>query len=382
MADSYDDYLQRLGIEDVLRDAGYVRNLRDGVRYPSYVRLDGSGRRIRGDKFIVTRGGRFCFHPPVQKSYNVISLIKDYPHMFSEYSAGMNTDLLVNLVCRRLLGSASKTVPRDVPEPVREQRPFDIGIYSITPFTPATRKMFYPYFRPRGISLDTQTAFASSFVLAERKTDRARVFRNLSFPLTVPGGDGRVVGFEERGRIRRDGGKPYKGKALGSNASVGLWMASAADTPLESADRIMIFESAYDAMAYWQLHAATDDALSGAVFVSTGGTPTRGQMTGLLQNAPKAEFHLCFDSDAAGELFVSNFSHLAAIESSRYGEDAGNGDVRIVRELPAAGYKDFNDELLGRAECVEVCRATGGDLDGDGTVDAMESELQKQRLRR
>ena len=61
---SYDDYLSRINIQELLRDAGYVHYRRDGTRYPTYVRLDSEGRRICGDKFIVTANGKCCFHPP------------------------------------------------------------------------------------------------------------------------------------------------------------------------------------------------------------------------------------------------------------------------------------------------------------------------------
>ena len=54
---TYDDYMRRLTVQDILKDAGYVRNRKDGVRYPSFVRLDEHGQRIRGDKFIVTQNG-------------------------------------------------------------------------------------------------------------------------------------------------------------------------------------------------------------------------------------------------------------------------------------------------------------------------------------
>ena len=47
---TYDDFLQRLNIQDVLIDAGYHLNRRDGLRYPSYVRLDSDGRRPVPDK--------------------------------------------------------------------------------------------------------------------------------------------------------------------------------------------------------------------------------------------------------------------------------------------------------------------------------------------
>ena len=43
--------------------------------------------------------------------------------------------------------------------------------------------------------------------------------QNLSFPLTLPKGDGEIVGLEERGRARMDGSGSYKGKAAGSNSS-------------------------------------------------------------------------------------------------------------------------------------------------------------------
>lgn len=100
---TYEDFKQRIDIQELLVDAGYHLNKRDGLRYPSYVRLDSENRRIRGDKFIVTGNGLCCFRPPERKNYNVISFIKEHPEMFSEYRPGMSKDRLVNLVCHRLL---------------------------------------------------------------------------------------------------------------------------------------------------------------------------------------------------------------------------------------------------------------------------------------
>ena len=61
---TYEDYKRRLSIQELLVDAGYRLNRRDGLRYPSYVRIDSDGRRVRGDKFIVTANGFCCFQPP------------------------------------------------------------------------------------------------------------------------------------------------------------------------------------------------------------------------------------------------------------------------------------------------------------------------------
>ena len=52
---TYDDFLDRLSIQEVLVDARVSSEQRDGLRYPSYVRTDSEGRQVRGDKFIVTQ---------------------------------------------------------------------------------------------------------------------------------------------------------------------------------------------------------------------------------------------------------------------------------------------------------------------------------------
>ena len=363
----YEDYIQRLGIQDVLKDAGYVRNRRDGMRYPSYVRLDKDGRRIRGDKFIVTQNDSCCFHPPVQKSYNIISFIKDHPDYFRDYTPGMNLDLLVNKVCCRLLNTTYDEKEGKVLEPEKETKPFAIGDYSLKVFNIKDResiRSFYPYFKHRGIDLSTQNAFKQHFVIAERTKQNGMTYRNLSFPLVIPGKDEAIVGFEERGRMKRSGEKPYKGKAEGSNASEGLWLASPAGTKLGEARRVILFESAYDAMAYYQLFRKDDANLRDAVFASTGGTPTVKQMKGLVNSSPNAVFHLCFDNDDAGRQFTDNFKNVAK---------AVNSNVKFERELPGEGFKDWNDQLLDETEGETVKKAVGADIDGDGEVEIEES---------
>lgn len=305
---TYDDFLRRIDIQDILKDAGYRLNRRDGLRYPSYVRVDGDGRRVRGEKYIVTANGNCCFRPPEQKLYNVISFIKEHPQDFSDYRPGMSPDRLVNLVCNRLLHHFSDERATRVLQPSRESKPFSPDDYDIHRFNPQereTQKKFYPYFKFRGIDLYTQYAFHRHFCLATKHRADGLTFSNLAFPMSLPGKEG-TVGLEERGRPRLDGSGGYKGKAEGSNSSEGLWIASPAETPLSSAMRVYWFESAYDAMAYYQLHQKEDRELRKAVFVSTGGNPTVGQMRGVISHSRCAVHHICFDTDSAGKEFTEN----------------------------------------------------------------------------
>lgn len=349
---TYDDFKNKLSIQDVLIDAGYTLNRRDGLRYPSYVRLDSEGRRIRGDKFIVTANGLCCFQPPTRKNYNVISFIKEHPEMFSDYMAGMDKDRLVNLVCNRLLNNPIEEREKKIINPQRDLPPFKIDDYKLHRFDGndrETQKPFYPYFQPRGINLSTQYAFHHHFVLAER-TVGDQTYKNLSFPMTIPGStDGKIVGLEERGRRKQDG-ISYKGMARGSNASEGLWIASPMGTKLQDAKRVFIFESAYDAIAFYQMLAGKDSNLTtqekkelvGGVYASTGGNPSAKQFEGLLRTAKDATFHMGFDMDDAGMKFADMFRDLA--------EKANVPSNRVVREETNDGYKDFNEELLAMIE--------------------------------
>jgi hypothetical protein len=350
---TYEDYKSRLSIQDILVDAGYSLNKRDGLRYPSYIKTDSQGRRIRNDKFIVSGAGQCCFQPPVQRNYNIISFIKEFPEKFADYQPGMDKDRLVNLVCCRLLNEPVEDRQSRIVTSLPPQDPFRIDDYSLHHFKGDDResqKAFYPYFASRGINLSAQYAFHHAFLLAS-KEKYGKSYTNLSFPMRIPaiGLEGapkntEIVGFEERGRAIN--GKAYKGMARGSNASEGMWIASPLNTKLENAKEVYVFESAYDAMAFYQLHTDKESTLTSkekyymkaSVFASTGGNPSAKQLEGLMKTAKDAVFHVGFDMDEAGQKFAKQFSTLAG--------KLNIPQTRIIREEAVGGFKDWNDQLL------------------------------------
>ena len=337
---TYDDFLRRVSIQDVLEDAGYRFYRRDGLKYPSYIRLGSDGRKVPGDKFIVNAGGWGCFHPPEQKVYNVISFIKEHQNLFSDYKPGMDKDLLVNLVCNRLLNNPVSEKDLRAIIPNRNVKPFRLSDYRLQHLEPSDRnsqRTFDRFFGSRGIDHDTQAIFKDFFMLATKQRKDGLSFANLSFPLRVPGQDA-VVGMEERGRERKDG-KSYRGKAEGSNGTEGLWIANLTGEPLDKAKTVLWFESAYDAMARFQLDQCKDLKPYG-VYVSTGGNPTIMQIRGMLSATPRAEHFLGFDKDVAGKQFVANFKSIA--------DDMGVEKERVRLHQPLGYYKDWNDALLGK----------------------------------
>ena len=368
MADlKYDDFLDRVDIQDLLVDAGYQLNRRDGMRYPSYVHLDSAGRRVKGDKFIVTPNGKCCFQPPSTQKYNVIGFIKEHPHLFAEYSPGMSKDRLVNLVCNRLLNNPIEERASVRLNKERMERHFDINDYERLYFNRndfTSQKAFYPYFKDRGISLDTQRAFADNFFIAFKDASNGKTYTNLSFPLRKPCNLGEIVGLEERGRVNAETKKSFKGMAAGSNASEGLWIACPAARELSRAKDVYWFESGYDAMSFYQIKKSairsemeansTNEKvikncerqlrdLSRSVFVSTGGNPSIQQFKGMMQQTSDTNHHLCFDRDMAGRMFAVNF--LLAKCDSDYKINLKEKEYPVVVTPNTTYYFPFNENF-------------------------------------
>ncbi len=336
---TYEDFLRRIDIQDLLQDAGYRQNRKDGLRWPVYQRYEGNDR-VHGDKFIVTSNGMCCFRPAVYKNYNVISFIKNFPELFADYKPGQNLDALVFDVCNRMLNN---------PRPVRimgnatkeyHHKPFDLSNYEVRHLDPKdgdSIKAFDRFFAQRGINHDTQEAFKKHFILAAKHREDGKSYANLSFPLSIPGKEG-IVGLEERG-IKRPDGSSYKGKAQNSNGSEGLWIANLSGQSLEKVQKVLWFESSYDAMAQFQLDGAKDYEPKG-VYVSTGGNPTIMQMRGMLAATPNARHYVGFDKDIAGMQFLANFRSIA--------DDMGIRKDHIIANQPLGYYKDWNDALQGK----------------------------------
>jgi len=373
---TYEDYKERVNIRELLEHAGYIHSRRDGLRYPTYVRLDDHGKRIKGDKFIVTANGKCCFKPPEQKNYNVISFIKEHAYFFPEYQYGMDKDRLVNMVCCKILGQPQETKCAPSKEALNE-KPFSLNDYDIVKYDRNQKDVylkFYPYFKPRGIDLITQSAFGEQICLSTniRRADGKR-FTNLAFPFRTPSKDD-VVGFELRSLKRQDGSS-FKGKALGTDSVNGLWIASPAGTPVKDAANILWFESAFDAMAYYQIMRksivmdksfAKNELKEGmisreearerldsldkllmqynqSVYLSTGGSPSEHQFKGILKAAPEASHFLCFDNDRAGQLYSFNFMmHKDGRYFNSYATEDGNMAFIDRTKAGQGDRKDFD----------------------------------------
>lgn len=357
---NFDDFKRQLTIQDLLEYAGYRQDKKAGLKYPIYIKLDSMGKPVHGDKFMVTGRGNCCVRPGTTYNYNIISFITEHPTLFPQFRPGMSPHRLVNLVCNELLNNPIEHTELRSYHAQKESAPFDLDKYNVFRFLPRSyesQQAFDPFFKDRGIDQYTLHTFKDHFFLTSKKEENKFSYRNLSFPLTIPGKEG-VVGLEERGRPDKEG-KTYKGKAAGSNGSEGLWIVNLANKPLDKANKVLWFESAYDAMAYYQLHR-DNPQMTEAVYVSTGGSPTENQFKGVLSQTGNAIHHLCFDNDDAGRTFTANFimvsdgqragTTTAASNPEQFTLDAIRSRLKedtTVRVIPPE-FNDYVNSLLWR----------------------------------
>ena len=147
----------------------------------------------------------------------------------------------------------------------------------------------------RGFTSETVAALSPFISLIRDNTNEKFKGYNIGFPYTE-GFDGKVCGYEIRGA------NGYKQKAAGTNSSTGAWVADLAKVQGKHPSEILFFESAFDAMAFYQANSRIND-LSHTALVSLGGTFSDGQIRKIIEQHPQSRLVDCFDNDKAGRIY-------------------------------------------------------------------------------
>lgn len=219
-------------------------------------------------------------------------------------------------------------------------------------------------FKERKISEDTAKAFSPYLCMIRDLEKENFKGYNLGFPYTLTGKD-KHLGYEIRGI------NGFKSKAAGSDSSVAAWIADfSGDRPIRN---VYFFESAFDAMAFYQLNQARIDVDS-SVFISVGGQTGRVRLANLMQQYHGATIHDCFDNDASGRVYGLRMAEVKLgidIRATKT-ENGVNVEINGVKKLlPIAeanasglkkhfhldsdiavstaphGFKDWNDVVKG-----------------------------------
>ena len=358
------DMKERVGIDDVAYSLGYRLDRKAGVgRYIELVLGEGRDKR---DTIIVSnrrdKGSQFFFRRDGSKG-DVVSFIRENLNSFNV--SGSNEWQKIAKVMAKFA---------NMPEPDYDSHTeyvraasvpqvFDPSRYAVRPLD--TEKM-HPLFRQRGISERTVKALAPFISLVADRHNKNFSGYNIGFPYTAAGSDS-VLGYEIRGM----GG--YKSQAAGTKSSTAAWVADLSGGNGASVRSVFFCESAFDAMAFYQLNRLR--AGENIALVSIGGTFSDRQVLGVMERFPNARAFDCFDNDLPGRVnglrlmaLVEDLPlHITKTEDGLKVEAKGKSfsltseraiyaqvgehlpvRYRMGQWQPPSEFKDWNDCLLGK----------------------------------
>lgn len=144
---------------------------------------------------------------------------------------------------------------------------------------------------------------------------------HIAFPFRKPG-QMEIVNFEMRNYFPETNTN-YKGFCVGGDKSQSCWIASF--VPFDKVTDVYVFESAIDAMSFYEIKHFNKEMT--CALVSTGGNVTNKQIESLMRVFPsasiegshKVNWHTCYDNDASGNCFdVATAFYLKGEECKAY----------------------------------------------------------------
>lgn len=364
---SFQDLKAHVGVDDVAYSLGYRLDRRAGVgRYFEMVLNSGATKQdtliIRNT---VNKAAQTFFRRDGSHG-DVITLIKDNLHHFN--TSGRNEWEKIANVLSDMAHIPTQSFREDLQHinANRGAKPFDPERYDVKPIDKAN---IPGLLKVRGFSDDTISVFSPFIKLISDRQNRNFNGFNIGFPYVAGCQEG-IVGYE----IRGFGG--FKSKAAGTNSNSAAWIADFSHGNGAMVSDVYFFESAFDAMAYYQMNKARMNAETRPfALVSLGGTFSDQQVLGVIDRFPNATLSDCFDNDIAGRI---NAIRLMGVAENKPVKITKEGDkvsvstddksifidfnrsiasqlykgldfkIRLNEETPPKAYKDWNDCLLGK----------------------------------
>lgn len=314
---TFDELKYKVSIIQVAEDIGYRLKKKDGRTNPCYALYRGD-KKV--DEILIqhptdTYRQRFC-----DRNYHhgdVVEFVKLHINAWPQYPHP-NEAIRIGIILKHYAGITY--TPRESIS-FHEKEDFDPTRY-IT--APAQIKDCRFLINDRKISTDTVKKFIGHIVTI-RDSKSKKAITNIGFPYTVPGKNSTPTNYEIRN-------KGFKSMAAGGDASSSVWGVFS-----RKVENIFIFESAIDAMSFYELQ---QDKISfnHTALVSTGGGLSSRQIGNLLSAYNPHKITCCFDNDRQGSMYNEKVKGMVCEWNIR---EEKNTAIDTI--LP--NEKDFNDDL-------------------------------------
>ena len=171
---------------------------------------------------------------------------------------------------------------------------------------------------------------------------------HIGFPFRKPS-QMEILNFEMRNYFAETNTN-YKAFATGGDKAQSCWMANF--VPFDKVTDIYLFESAIDAMSFYEINHYTKETT--CAFISTGGYVTKSQIENISRIFPsdKVKWNCCYDNDASGNGFDITTAYYLKGEECKAFARTNTGDTykTIYLSFPDGNTQTFKEDAFSSGE--------------------------------
>lgn len=315
----FSEMKKKVGITDVASSLGYILNKKAGVG--KYVELNLGPVSNPVDTLIVrntrTRETETFFRRNGTKG-DVISLIRENLNFFNVPGDNEWIRTANVLASFANMPYIENNIDQHIKMDHAELRQFDPDRYHTLNVIPENPHWIL---KKRGFNQETIEDFKDNIILVRDIRMKNFDGYNIGFPYHNAETD-RLSGYEIRG------GAGFKSKASGTDSTNSFWRAEFIKNKDYKISHVFLFESGFDAMAFYQINKARIQNVNFAL-VSFGGAFSETPIEMLKKKYGNAILFDCFDNDLAGNVYSANLVRFASKVPVKI-DYKGTGDQREV----------------------------------------------------
>lgn len=327
---TFNELREKISITEIAEKLGYWKSSYPRAQHDSYC-LGNKDNPI--DEIVIynpktpSKSTYFSRKGGYNDKGNLINFVLNRLDQFNVTNTGLKG---VSEALNNYLGNSSNITASSVTNPVNSHSNSEITEFNIN------------YWNPQPLDLKTNSYLSSKRKLSTKTISdfqsKCHIYtvgksNHIGFPFRKPG-QMEITNFEMR-NFFPENNQNYKGFCRGGNKSESCWIANF--VPFNQVKDLYIFESAIDAMSFYELKGFSKE--TAAAFISIGGNVTKGQIEKLKEAFPGRKWHLCYDKDMAGQCFdVNTVAILKGIECKAYAKpDLSDNSKKTVHISNAAG---------------------------------------------
>ena len=336
----YDECRAKISIIDIAEDLGYTRI--SGRQATNLTYVLGTPKNPEDEIVIVPKKNTyFSRKGSFDDKGELTKFVLKRLHMFS-YCTQQGYRGVNEVLSRYMTGE--RIVTGNVQSRTKDHTQNYIKEFNLNYWNPRPIKKDNPYLTvQRKLSPQTVEDFDNRLFIYQVGKNN-----HIGFPFRKPS-QMEILNFEMRNYFAETNTN-YKAFATGGDKAKSCWRANF--VPFGKVTDIYLFESAIDAMSFYEINHYTKETT--CAFISTGGYVTKSQIENISRIFPsdKVKWNCCYDNDASGNGFDITTAYYLKGEECKAFARTNTGDTykTIYLSFPDGNTQTFKEDAFSSGE--------------------------------